>query len=151
MMNIIHYPHPILTEIAEDIFNIDAHMDTLNKMKQYVENPENKALGLAMPQIGISKRGFVAWIKGEARIIINPRILSPKGTVRGTEACLSLPNQKGAVARYKRLKAVFTDETGKRRALDLKGLDAVVFQHELDHLDGILISSKFVEENKKVI
>lgn len=152
-MNIVHYPNPVLTQVAEEIreYGYALAKPLLKEMKEYVQDPKNHALGLAMPQIGISKRAFVAFFKGEVRICINPRIWDAKGTIKGTEGCLSLPGESGIVARHKKITALYTDENGNRKSMELKDLDAAVFQHELDHLNGILISSKFIKDDKKAI
>lgn len=110
---------------------------------------ENPAVGLAAPQIGILKRVFGARMgydeesedekQAQVEIFINPEILeSSEELSRGYDACLSIPGMLGYTDRNQKIKVRYLDEHGKKVERDLEGMDARVFQHELDHLDGIL-------------
>lgn len=148
-MKIVQHPAPILEKVANPIEDINEYEADLNEMKAYVEEPKNNAAGLAMPQIGISKRAFVAFIEGKVEIFINPRILKKsKGMISLTngEGCLSIPDVKGVVPRHKKIDVVYTDINGERVSKTLVDVDAIVFQHEFDHLDGILFLSKMKSE-----
>lgn len=153
-MNIVQHPNPILETVSEPIENINEFKATLLNMKSYVDNTDNNAAGLAMPQVGISKRAFVAYIDGEVEIFINPRILkASKGLISLTsgEGCLSIPDVKGIVPRHKKIEVVYTNIEGERvPARTLTDIDAIVFQHEYDHLNGVLFTSKMKSEAQAV-
>ncbi|TBH17516.1 peptide deformylase [Thermus thermamylovorans] len=133
---------------------------------------EARGVGLAAPQIGISQRLFVAVEyaeepEGEERplrdlvrrvhVVVNPVLLHQEGEVEGLEGCLSLPGLYAEeVPRAERLRVEYQDEEGRPRVLELEGYMARVFQHEIDHLDGLLFFDRlpkarreaFLEENR---
>ncbi|TFU15774.1 MULTISPECIES: peptide deformylase [Thermus] len=133
---------------------------------------EARGVGLAAPQIGLSERLFVAVEyadepEGEERplrdlvrqvyVVANPVITHREGEVEGLEGCLSLPGLYAEeVPRAERIRVEYQDEEGRPRALELEGYMARVFQHEMDHLDGILFFERlpkakreaFLEENR---
>ncbi|MCM8778422.1 MAG: peptide deformylase [Candidatus Omnitrophica bacterium] len=100
-----------------------------------------EGVGLAAPQVGVSKRIFVANPSGERGkewVIINPRILKKSGSEILTEGCLSLPGISAEVKRYKRLVLKYEDLSGEEKVVSLEGLLARIVQHETDHLEGVL-------------
>jgi peptide deformylase len=100
----------------------------------------NDGIGLAGPQVGISQRLFIAKINGRAIRLVNPTIISRKGYAGMTEGCLSLPNTLIHVQRNQYIHGHGYDSQGKRQAFHIQGLWARVIQHEIDHLNGILIN-----------
>lgn len=134
---------------------------------------EARGVGLAAPQIGLSQRLFVAVEyadepEGEERplrdlvrrvyVVANPVLLHQEGRVEGTEGCLSLPGlYSEEVPRAERIRVAYQDEEGQERTLELEGYMARVFQHEMDHLDGVLFFERlprakreaFLEENRQ--
>lgn len=104
-----------------------------------------RGIGLAAPQIGQNIR--LAIINKEADpsltdhlAIINPKIFSAsRETEKSREGCLSIPGREVTIMRHKKIKVRFLDKFGKEQKLKASGLLAQVFQHEIDHLDGILI------------
>lgn len=102
-------------------------------------------IGLAAPQIGQNIR--LAVINKEADssldghlIIINPKIYSASREMeKSTEGCLSIPGKEVTILRHKKIKVRFLDEGGKEQKIKAAGLLGQVFQHEINHLDGILI------------
>ena len=97
-------------------------------------------VGLAAPQIGVSKRLFVADAGDGPIRLVNPRLVSHMGKAIGTEGCLSIPGIYGQVERHKYVVVKGLDETGELVTHEATGLLAVVFQHEMDHLDGLLFT-----------
>lgn len=98
-------------------------------------------VGLAAPQVGVSKRIFIAnhtGERGKELIAINPRILERTGKATLTEGCLSLPGISAEVKRYKKIVLRFEDLDGNERMITAENLLARIIQHEIDHLDGIL-------------
>ncbi len=105
-----------------------------------------EGIGLAAPQVGVGKRVIVVDI-GEGPIFLaNPEILRAEGTEAGNEGCLSVPGKAGVVERYKSITVTGLDKDGHKVWIDATDLLARVFQHEIDHLDGVL----FIEKATKV-
>lgn len=103
----------------------------------------NDGLGLAAPQIGISKRIIVVRLvpnNDDTLILINPEVVSSEGKIRGSESCLSLPGISVVLERAERIVVKALDIQGEESAKTFEGLMAVVLQHEIDHLNGILIT-----------
>lgn len=104
-------------------------------------------IGLAAPQVGVSKRLFVVDMQDEddahgPLVVINPKFTVREGEREGLEGCLSVPGMVGEVTRYDRVVVTGLDRYGKKIALDAEGFFAVCLQHENDHLDGILYTDK---------
>lgn len=101
-------------------------------------------MALAAPQVGVSKRMVVLW---DGTIWVNPRVEVDEddALVEDTEACLSLPGRVYRVTRPGRCALTVSDLTGVEVTVDLEGLEARMIQHEVDHLDGVLISERGVE------
>ncbi|MFA5936183.1 MAG: peptide deformylase [Patescibacteria group bacterium] len=103
-------------------------------------------VGLASPQVGRNERIIVITKKGEAIVYINPEITKrSEATVTDEEGCLSVPGVWGLVERAKKVTVQALDRHGRRVTLDAKALEAVIFQHEIDHIDGTLFIDKVKE------
>lgn len=135
------YPDPILKKKAEPLTQFgpgeqrlfDDMIETM-----YAED----GVGLAAPQVGISKRILIAsptMKRGEEYVIVNPEIYSLTGSEAGIEGCLSLPNINGEVVRATRIRLRYQDSFGKPQDIEAKDFFARIIQHEVDHLDGILL------------
>lgn len=98
----------------------------------------NNGVGLAAPQVGISKRIIVADVGDGPIRVVNPRIVERTGSVVGLEGCLSIPNVYGDVERAETVVVKGLDERGRPVTMEADGLLARVFQHEVDHLEGRL-------------
>lgn len=100
-----------------------------------------KGAGLAAPQVGRLERICLALIDGEMTVLINPHILWRSETVDvAEEGCLSLPDLWLNIERATDIVVEYVAKNGKKREVKLSGFDARVVQHEVDHLDGILIT-----------
>lgn len=109
----------------------------------------NKGVGLAAPQIGVSKRVIVVDV-GEGLIeVINPEILDRRGEILDLEGCLSIPEVVGDVKRAAEIRVSGLDRDGREIEVKAGGYLARAFQHEMDHLDGILFIDK-AENIRKV-
>lgn len=108
-------------------------------------------VGLASPQVGRNERIIVVVRKGDADIFINPEITKfSDATVIGEEGCLSVPGVWGRVERAKKIAVTALDRHGRKRELDCKGLEAIILQHEVDHLNGVLFIDKVKEFTRGV-
>lgn len=103
-------------------------------------------VGLAAPQIGISQQIFIAcptMRHGEEYVMVNAVIEQKSGTAVTAEGCLSLPGISGEIVRATELRLTFQDRFGKKHAAEIEGFFARVIQHEMDHLNGILLIDHF--------
>ncbi len=145
MSQIIIAGNPILKAVAEPVTAFDKKLKFLiNDMKKTLY--EANGVGLAAPQIAISKRIFVA-DDGESgfEAYINPE-WKPDGDemVADSEGCLSVPNLFGEVERYAHVVVQYQDIHGKKKIKKASGLLARCIQHETDHLNGILFIEKAI-------
>jgi len=101
-----------------------------------------KGLGLAAPQIGVSKRVIVVDCGDGLWEVVNPEIVSMKGQEVAVEGCLSIPGVAGEVKRAARVVVRGLDRNGQQIQIEAEGMGARAFQHETDHLDGILFIDK---------
>ncbi len=107
---------------------------------------EENGIGIAAPQVGNNIRVILVAKNGIPKAYINPEITKCSETKgKGEEGCLSVPEVWGIVERCKRVSVTALDRHGRRVTLDCRGIEAVCFQHEIDHLDGILFIDKVIE------
>lgn len=125
------------------------------KMVATVTSPEQNGVGIAGPQVGLS-RNVVAVQRldkeGEPfEVYPNIRITAFRGDPEpGSEGCLSVPGRRGKVLRWRDIDIRYTSaETGRQVTERIQGFTAVIFQHETDHLQGILYTDKLVQENQE--
>lgn len=104
---------------------------------------QSGGVGLAAPQIGICRR-VVVLLDGDENVIelVNPEIVSSSGEQTGLEGCLSLPGRWGEVTRPMKVKVKAQDRNGNEFEVEDQGMVARCFCHEIDHLEGILFTSK---------
>lgn len=145
---ILQHPNEVLLQKADKV-KIEDVKEILIAMKNYISEDENGAVGLALPQIGISQRAFVAKVeyleKGKKKniteIFINPVIqVTNSKPIEFVEGCLSLKDETYIVKRPKAIKVIYKTLQGKTKFISLSGFDARVVLHENDHLNGVLIS-----------
>lgn len=128
---------PVLRQKSREITKITKKIkvlaqDMLDTMYQA------NGVGLAAPQVGISERIVVIDVGTGPIVLINPVITKAEGKNRDVEGCLSLPGRNEYVTRAEKVSVVALDLTGKQINLTGEGLLARAFQHEIDHLNGIL-------------
>jgi len=129
---------------------LHAHKTLAETMLAYIKNPKHHGIGLAAPQVGVSKRLIVVGLPTHRDdenypliAMINPTILSySEETDIDEEGCLSLPWILQKIERPIAIEAEWYDISGRKMKKKIVGFWARVVQHEVDHLDGILISDK---------
>ena len=132
------YPDPILREKAQTVESIDGKVkDIADRMTKVMY--ANKGIGLAAPQIGILSRIVIVDLGQGRRVLINPEIEGGEGESLMEEGCLSLPAIEVPIKRMEKVFVKGWDLEGQEVSLELFGLPGRVYQHEIDHLDGILI------------
>lgn len=159
MDDFVSEDNPVLRKVAEEV-PLPASIEDkqlLSNLMEYVQNSQNAefavqyglraGIGLAAPQVNISKRMIAVHLKNEKDEIIsyalfNPKLVShsvEKSYLTAGEGCLSVNRAvSGYVPRYARIKVSGTDLEGNTVQLRLKGIAAICFQHEIDHLNGIM-------------
>ncbi len=144
----------VLKKPSEDIKFDDPLLDKLAaRMLLTVKDPEHPGVGIAGPQVGINKN--VIWVqrldkKDEPfEFYLNPKIIwRSKLTRQGAEGCLSIPDLRQDVKRSYAIKLQHIDRKGQVKEELIEGFTAVIFQHEVDHLYGILFPDRIEESNK---
>jgi peptide deformylase len=148
---VVKIPEPVLRRKAHKVNQVDSEIRKL--IEDMVETMrEEPGVGLAAPQIGISSRIIVVeYVEDEddenakPRLfaVINPEIIHASDeTEMGIEACLSVPNLVGDVERYSEIVVKGLNKQGKPTKIKVGGWLARIFQHEIDHLDGILFTDR---------
>src|ERR1700679_4010852 len=142
LREIVKYPDPVLERPSEPVTEFD---DELRKLvdDMFESMYAAKGIGLAAPQIGVAKRITVIDLSfqknpEEKLVLINPEILLREGKRYDEEGCLSLPDIREKVSRAFKVKIRAQDVTGNWFEREAEDLLARAFQHEVDHLDGIL-------------
>lgn len=153
-VKIVQAGHPILREIAKPIAKKDITsrkiVGLIRRMSESLKK-EQFGVALAAPQVGVSLRLFVIAGKifgpeKEDRVFINPEIVrTSRAKKEMTEGCLSVRNKYGSVMRHEKATLRALDEKGKSITHHASGLIAQIFQHEVDHLNGILYIDKAIE------
>jgi peptide deformylase len=139
-MEIVAYPYPILMRKALPIEEID---DKICQIAQEMLDTMYDAygIGLAAPQIGLSKRLVVIDTEGKKtgeRVFINPQIIDERGETLEEEGCLSFPGVMGKVIRSQYVIVTAYNLKGKKLEFEAEGLLSRVWQHEIDHINGRL-------------
>lgn len=150
MKTVVKWPNQILTSIAKEVEKVD---DEVNKIMNDMLNVmlSNNGIGLAAPQISISKRIIVANVdRDQLIILVNPEIIKKSGEQYEVEGCLSIPGGMVKIKRAKEITVKGLDREGKEIEYDFTDQDAAVIQHEVDHLNGktILQRANLLEKNK---
>ena len=150
--------NPILRTVSEEIEEINQDL-ILFCHKLIVLMYQNKGVGLAAPQVGENIRVIATSQRDRKKtkdkflgetIMINPKIIEKsKETILREEACISLPNCTGMVRRHQSITVEFLDLKGKKQSKKYKEFNAVIIQHEVDHLDGILFMDKIVPDKSE--
>lgn len=161
MKPIIKVPADVLITPAKPVTRFDGKLrKMIAEMRQTLRNAKNpKGVGLAAPQIGYGYRIFLVAPKSdEAQVFINPEITSmepiaaekQKEESGKLEGCLSIPRVWGDVRRSQKLTVTYQDENGERHTDTYTGFPAVIIQHEMDHLNGILFTQRVLEQKGKL-
>jgi len=143
VLEIVTYPNSVLTRRAEEVERVDGEIrklisDMVDTM--YV----NGGVGLAAPQVGVSKRVVVVDIRlydpsSSLISIVNPEVVAEEGEVVHEEGCLSVPECVEGIKRKTWVKVRGLNEKGREIEVEGEGMLAIALQHEIDHLNGKVI------------
>jgi len=140
-LEVLRYPNSVLRKKCEPIETIDDEVVRL--ARDMLETMyEDKGIGLAAPQVGVSRRLIVLDIGDGPLALINPEITAAEGSDTMEEGCLCLPGINVEVERSARVRVTGLDTSGKPIDIDADDLLARALQHEIDHLSGTLIIDK---------
>jgi peptide deformylase len=146
-MKIVHYPHPALRHPAKPVSSIDKDLHLqIGRMTELMY--EAKGLGLAAPQVALPFQLLTMNITGDPtkpeceEVYLNPVIVERRGTVDDEEGCLSFPGLYQKIRRAKTIKINAYDLKGQLVEKVVSDLEARAWQHEIDHLNGVLFIDK---------
>jgi len=151
LAQIRQYPDPVLRMRAREVDEFDADLGNLVQRLGHLLREAN-GLGLAATQIGVLRRvfAFLPDTEQESVVIVNPYFVTPSlERESDTEGCLSLQGVVIPVERHASLVLEGQDPAGRDVRLELEGLPARIAQHELDHLDGVLILDRTTPEARR--
>lgn len=181
MKDIIREGHPTLRQVAQQVtFPLDATtQQTAKDMLEFLHNSQDDAIakqydlragvGIAAPQINVAKQIIALLLPGEYEddpfilnmVMFNPKIVKhsvQKTCLSSGEGCLSVDRAvNGYVPRYQKITVAYQDETGQTHEKTLRGIAAIVVQHEIDHLNGVMFydhinpTNPYAKEQLKVI
>lgn len=141
------YGDPVLATVAATVDNIDGKLVRLaDSMLQAMYKAPG--LGLAAPQIGVQKKIFVYDIDDQPTVLINPRIVESSGEWVYDEGCLSIPGLYVEMIRPKEVLLEAVDLNGETIQIEADELLARLFQHEMDHLEGVLMFERMTEDQR---
>ena len=139
MLRIVTAPAEVLRDVARPVGAVTAEIATLcNDMVDTMRAANG--LGLAAPQVGRSLRIFVLDANGAGIIFIDPEVLRAEGRAAHEEGCLSLPGETRLVGRAARIVVEASGLSGAKFQMECKGIFAAAVQHEIDHLNGVLMT-----------
>ena len=162
--NIAQIGHPILRTKTKDIPINEIKSENTQKIieKMIKTMRKHNGAGLAANQIYEPIRICIIEVLDNPRykhlntiplkVLINPKVIIKKDTAtfNSYEGCLSVPNLRGKVKRYNTINVTYYNMDAKKITEDIKGLESIVYQHEIDHLDGYLFTDK-VEDNSTLV
>lgn len=168
-------PNPVLLKKADKVTKFDKKLkEIISGMKKTLDATSDPVgVGLAAPQVGISKQIFLVKPAedGPTQVFINPEIIEnkeaeeipefenskkveakkpKKSKKKLLEGCLSIPNIWGNVARKREAKVIWQDETGEKHEKVFSGFPAIIIQHEYDHLNGILFTKHVMAQGEQL-
>ena len=162
--NIAQIGHPILRNKTKDIPINEIKSENTQKIieKMIKTMRKHNGAGLAANQIYEPIRICIIEVLDNPRykhlnsiplkVLINPKVIIKKDTAtfNSYEGCLSVPNLRGKVKRYNTINVTYYNMDAKKITEDIKGLESIVYQHEIDHLNGYLFTDK-VEDNSTLV
>jgi peptide deformylase len=143
------YGDPVLKQPARQVDQIDGNLARL--VDDMVETMYDAVgAGLAAPQVGVQKRLFVYDVGDGPEVVINPTIVETAGEWYHDEGCLSIPGLRLGITRPDRVHLIGVDLDGEEVSIEADEFLGRVFQHEVDHLDGVLMVERLEADQRKI-
>lgn len=147
---IVTYPDPILRKKSEPVEKVDKDIQQL--IEDMAETMyASRGIGLAAIQIGVLKRVILVNVGEGLVVLLNPEILEDEGETRMEEGCLCLPGVMVEVKRSEKIKVKGLNGKGENVVIHADGLLARALQHEIDHLEGVLIIDKISKIKRELV
>ncbi len=144
------YGDPVLRKKAHPVKEVNSQTKSL--IKDMVETMhENRGVGLAANQVGVEEQVMIVDTGEGLLALINPRIVDSSGEESAEEGCLSLPDIRVGVRRAKKIGVRGLNEEGKEIDIETEGFLSRAIQHEMDHLNGILITDRISLARKQLL
>lgn len=159
-LQVLKYPHPSLRAENAEITEKELKSGEIKKIakEMFLVMYATQGVGLAAPQVGINKKLMVYNESGDKTkwlqetVLVNPKIVEySEAKDVENEGCLSFPDMRGDIERSKWIKVEALKLNGKKMKKKFKGWEARIFQHEYDHLDGVVYPDRLDEEGKKEV
>ena len=148
MLPIRQYGDPVLKQATREVEEIDGRLAKL--VDEMIETMhEAPGVGLAANQVGIQRRLFVYDAGEGPHCVINPRLVETSGEWAYEEGCLSVPGLSWEIVRPDQVHLVGVDLDGNELSIEADTFLGRVFQHEIDHLDGILLIERLDEDQRR--
>lgn len=165
-MKIVTVPNPVLSSPTKPVVEIDSNIKKIvaDMEKVLIAQDDPPGVGLAANQVGLDLSIFIIkpTEKAKTKVFINPKILSRSDLLKTKskkirpskkvklEGCLSIPRIWGPVKRSERVFLNFQDLTGKEYLKWFSGFEAIIIQHEIDHLNGVVFTQRSVEQKRQL-
>ncbi len=151
ILDILVYPDPRLKQISDPVTKFDSALKDFIRDLNETMLAGPGCVGIAAPQVGYFDRIVIVDLSSKPKnpnhgklVLVNPVIVEASGSNIGREGCLSVPDYTGNIARAKKITLTAQDEEGNEHSYQMKGFEARVVQHEIDHLDGLLFLDRLV-------
>ena len=143
-LRIVEFPDPVLRKPTKPVTDFGPDLKTFVD-EMTIAMKDDDGVGIAAPQVGVSKKIAVVCIEGTRYVLVNPRIVEMEGEQGGEEGCLSFPEIFAQITRANEVAVEYTGLDGVRRTARARGLLARAIQHECDHLDGVLYTERLAD------
>ncbi len=147
ILDIRKYPDAVLSKKAETVTDFNADLQQLIDDMTETLHATPIGIGLAAPQVGVSKRLAIIDLgrgtnTSPLYVIINPVLSDSEGCIETVEGCLSIPEMEARIQRYEKVRMRGLNREGREVEINADGLLAIALQHEIDHLDGLLLINR---------
>ena len=146
-MDIAYIGNPVLSQKALDVTDVTSTDTQILIDKMFDTMHTEKGIGLAAPQISVSRRIVVIEVEDKKLVFINPQITHKSDEkILFTEGCLSVPGKELPIIRHQKVVVKYIDRNNNRQTLKATDLLAVICQHEIDHINGILMTDRYKQQ-----
>jgi len=154
VLEILKYPHPLLKKRCEKVDRIDGEVKKLIRDMTETMYQAN-GIGLAACQVGVSRRVIVVDVspidqEKDFFSMVNPEVISEEGEIEHEEGCLSVPDCFEKMKRKEKIRVRGFSQAGKEIEISAEGILAIAIQHEIDHLNGVLILDRISRLKREI-